>query len=513
MRAVSLAMCLLVVLAWNVTGQRTLHVPGQYHTIQDAVNAAQNHDTVLVAPGTYREFMFKGKAIAVKSAGGPAVTKVRAPSGIDVVVFQNNETRASVLDGFDIESSGDPQKHGTGIYCRASPTLRNNVLSGWRGIWVYGSPLIEKNIVQNCSIWTAALNAHGAGIHVAGGAPEIVSNLITGNVTTGLEFQGYAWSAGAGIYVGGGNARIIGNVITHNTAEAESSGFLNYGQFDATGGGICASNAVSSVLLANNVIAGNEARTILKSGPLGKEKHTSEGGGIYGGKDLINNTIFGNKATVGYGTDARGGGIHGAVRCTNCIVWDNRAVSNPEISSTTTVEHCNVKGGHPGVCNLNTDPRFVDAGRDDFHLRFDSGCRDKGKNAVSGLPKTDREGDPRIADGTADMGADEFFPHLYHTGTPAPGNTIQVKLIGKPMDVAFWAFSGGTLTTPASLPGLQGLFHLDPGTLTIIPVRPFPSTGLIGFPVAFPSTFPRISIPTQALMGTQLSNLNVVDVR
>jgi len=53
----------------------TLHVPGDYSTIQRAIHAAQPGDTVLVAPQTYVENIdFLGKAITVMSSDGPNVT-------------------------------------------------------------------------------------------------------------------------------------------------------------------------------------------------------------------------------------------------------------------------------------------------------------------------------------------------------------------------------------------------------------------------------------------------------
>jgi regulator of RNase E activity RraA len=55
----------------------TINVPADYATIQVAIDAANNGDTVLVAPGTYVENIeFYGKAITVSSAEGPEVTVI-----------------------------------------------------------------------------------------------------------------------------------------------------------------------------------------------------------------------------------------------------------------------------------------------------------------------------------------------------------------------------------------------------------------------------------------------------
>ena len=51
---VSIAVLFFSILALPLSGI-TIHVPGDYPTIQEGLNAAQTDDTVLVAPGTYVE--------------------------------------------------------------------------------------------------------------------------------------------------------------------------------------------------------------------------------------------------------------------------------------------------------------------------------------------------------------------------------------------------------------------------------------------------------------------------
>src|SRR6516225_586288 len=112
--------------------QSTIGVPTNQATIQAAINAANNGDTVLVAPGTYAENInFNGKAITVISSGGASVTVIDGNRNGTVVTFNNSETLSSVLSGFTIRNGFQDGGFGAGItITSASPTITSNVITG-----------------------------------------------------------------------------------------------------------------------------------------------------------------------------------------------------------------------------------------------------------------------------------------------------------------------------------------------------------------------------------------------
>jgi nitrous oxidase accessory protein NosD len=471
-----------VFLIFTATGlSKTIHVPGDYNTIQAAIDASRNGDTVLVQPGTYMENIdFKGKAIAVKSSGGPEATVMDGNMRGSVVSFYSNEGPASVLEGFIITNGSGTEigvyTYGGGIYCEgASPTITGNI------------------ITNNDARW-------GGGIICDNSSPVISENLIFENLS--IESMG----GGGGIYCFRKSSPLIqNNAILRNEAYEGGGIYLGFG---------------NRSIVQNNTIIGNVT--------------TQYGGaGIHCWAcraTIVNNTIYGNRALTVYGV---GGGIYcwySSLTIANTILWNNDAAMGPEIgmesfigTNTVTILHSDVKGRQasvhmdPGVTlnwgpgMIDADPLFVDGYSHDFHLTWNSPCRNAGINAA--VPAAgDFEGDPRIAHGTVDMGADEFHRHLYYMGDATPGYQVSLNFIGAPGGAMILFVGSGLLDPPWST--MYGDWYIQFPLLFQGGFGVLPANGVAAFSVWISSGIPcPWDIPMQAGIGMKLTNLCVMEVR
>ena len=106
--------CTVAVVCVTLSGTAVadiINVPGDYRTIQTAINAAVNGDEVIVADGVYtgdgnRDINFAGKLITVRSENGPdnciidcEGTELENHRGF---YFDGGETADAVVDGFTI---------------------------------------------------------------------------------------------------------------------------------------------------------------------------------------------------------------------------------------------------------------------------------------------------------------------------------------------------------------------------------------------------------------------------
>lgn len=466
----------LLVTCLAATAQQTLRVPARYQTISLALAAAAKGDTVLVSPGTYTESIAITTEVKVVSTGGAALTTLR-PTYSAVVSFGGSVGRGAVLDGFTITGS-----NYAGIACYdSSPTLRNLRIVG--------------NSARKQGGGGFEIVYDGAGIYCSGASPLIDRCTIQQNriyVSNGLT--GSYFLRGAGIYASGGSLDIRDSVITHNTIYCNT-----YSPQSASGAGISCGTAI----IANSVIGWNSVSVG------GFYSTSATGGGLAVGSKttIVHCVVHGNSVS---GNNTRdGAGVAGGTML-NSVVRGNTGAGQVHRSNVT---YCNVEGGLSGSGNIDAEPKFDSISPTGFRIGPTSPCRNAGSSASTALPKFDVDGDPRVAESAPDMGIDEFHAHLTVAGAATPGGMIALRTVGPPGQSVYWAFSRHRLNPPATIPGLSGQMHLNPSAIALIPFGLMPASGELTFYYRFAPTFPPLTIPTQVLVGTQLSNLVIVDVK
>ena len=484
----------------------TIHVPKDHPTIQAAIDAAVDYDTVLVAPGTYVENIdFKGKDIAVRSDDGAEVTVIDGGQVGSVVTFNSGETNNACIEGFTLTNGtgrfdGSSRYSGGGVYCEnANPTIRHNRIwsngagdfysSGYGG-GIFIGPCTSKLIVDNNEIESNSASSRGGGVSVVDGIARFAGNRVHGN---------YA-CYGAGIELDHAEVELEKNLIYDNSAIDINCGY-------GVGGGVYARGA--SMTCIENGIYDNWAfafcggiylqdadqATFNSNRILFNEAEWGTGGiEIYDSTvSFVNDLIHGNKGDFYHGINYEGSlmtfcnvtvsghsnkwyehaivsGDASSIQAVNCIFYncgDGLEIDLSDNPSSTTLDiaYSDVRGGQAGISvdpgstltwgagMIDADPLFVDSTIGDGHLRYDSPCRDVGDATHHLVPDYDRDGNPRPSGAGVDMGMDEFHAHLYMTGDFTPGGAVELKITGIPgtNPVGFW-MSADLFSNPMNTP-------------------------------------------------------------
>jgi len=466
---------LIVLLLGSVSSGAILRVPGQYSTIQAAIDAAGIQDTVVVAQGIYtgsgnRDINFKGKPITVRSETGPEHCIIDCNGAARGFYFGTGESASSVLEGFTI-TNGFARDFGAGIYCSSSsPIIRNCNIKGNRS-WNLGGGVglkLSNAIISDCNITDNLSDWVGGGIFCSGGGqPTIERCIITGNGTLGIMPN----TKGGAVSVDHSTAIIRDCIITDNTAGSTGDG-----------GGIAvymrSATDTGKVVVEDCVISGNSAlrgagiwcdshAVVVKNCAIVGNAAGKEGGGIWGYSFEIKNSIIAanragdgggfcsttqsgimpalqatNSTIVGNLATNRGGGIYYLkktdARFTNCILWGNAdgngtgAVSqiHSPLAAPMVIYSCiqddqpnddNIPFGGGQNENIDDDPMFVRLPGDnndygDLHLRIDSPCINAGSSLFTASPENvDMDGQPRVIGPVVDIGADEYAPMIIVT--------------------------------------------------------------------------------------------------
>ncbi|MHC4742289.1 MAG: right-handed parallel beta-helix repeat-containing protein, partial [Planctomycetota bacterium] len=355
LRFILISGCICLLCAGS-SGARTITVdddaPADFAAIQAAINDANNGDTVIIQPGTYkgdgnRDIDFLGKAITIRSTD-PNDATIVATTIIDCngteedphrgFNFISDEEPTSVLSGLTIKNGYAPNQPedydrsvGGAIYIRSSPTIFRCVISanyaGYSGggILVHGD---SRARIAYCRITqNSAAGLGGGGIMSRFDQDVAIDHCMID--------RNYGGGYGGGIYCG--DAR-----ITHCTIADNSAGMRR--------GGI---NVSSAAGIGHCIVWGNSA-------PLSPD--------------------IGGSMSASYS-------------------YCNIGIDSP-----------------PNLGNISTDPCFVDQAAGDYHLSAGSPCIHAGDESFTGPGQVDFDGEPRVLLGRIDIGADEFSgdgPYVY----------------------------------------------------------------------------------------------------
>jgi len=263
---------------------RTLHVPSEYATIQAALDAAWENDTVLVEPGTYQESITWPYLNGIKlMTSGDATNTILNPANPDDIVINIQDLGGGiVLDtttqiiGFSISGSNDA---GVRLY-EASAILESlHIVNNNRGIAGSFTDVIIRNcLVTNNSNSGIYLDYPGAGNHSQRFYPKIQGCVISDNSGN----NGGGLHARTSHLIWGVHLDITDSEFISNTASSWGGGIFFYFS--------------KLYITMNNVLI--------------KDNTANEGGGIFFYKPYIENVDdIKNVQILDNHADWRGGGI------------------------------------------------------------------------------------------------------------------------------------------------------------------------------------------------------------
>ncbi len=432
-------------------------VPSEYPTIQAAINAAIEHDVILLADGVYagsgnKNLNYRGKSVTVRSENGPANCIIDCEFDGRGFHFYSGEGPEAIIEGLTIRNGNvpsltlDSSGYGGAIYCvdGSRPTIRQCILIANTAGWSGGAVCCESDCpatLINCDVIGNTAGASGGGVYAA---PQMVIRgcRISGNSCTVAPYRPYY---GGGVYGG-----ILHDCTVSNNSAAEGGGTYN-------------SRAAGCLISGNSASRGGGCRLRYDDRIVNcvvSRNAAENGGGIYAdGSSLVEGCfIYGNTASYGGGIMANkgalanssltrntasraGGGVYAKsgsdVTIRNSILWANTSPQGPEISvwnSGTSIpevraDYSDIQGGLAavyqaapdtfvwGTGNIDSDPLFAAPG--DPHLRQGSPCIDAGDNTAAPLDGLDVDGNGSVLEPLPS----DFFGQARFFDDPATADT------------------------------------------------------------------------------------------
>jgi hypothetical protein len=356
-----------------------IHVPTEQPSIQAAINAAMDGDTVEVADGTYGgdgwcNVSFGGRAVLVRSANGPGacIIDCAGPIPSRAFTFDHAEDSTSILDGLTVlngkgrSQDGDSVDVGGAIAClgASSPTIRrcvfvhNQVDRGLGGAIVClngAAPVIDSCVFRNN--WGLTGSSKGGAVAAVASAPVLRS----------CTFDSNAAYAGGAMYFEACPSVLVESCTAYaNTAERGGAIAFAGGDYDIRSSSFIGNKTallgegvirIDSCVFDSNLSYLRSAIDVYGDVTLSHSRLTRNGGGIYpsvfvlGGNANVLESEFSHNGVplvpfarydrLPLASDGTGDLITGAnVTLTNCTIACNMRRGAVLGCTTATISNC-----------------------------------------------------------------------------------------------------------------------------------------------------------------------------
>ena len=433
--------------------------PTDYATVQAAVDAADEGDTVKVAgycSGVeartgVTQTVYISKSITLRggytTANWATSNPISHPTTLDAqgqgcVLYITGEI-SPIIEGLRITDGY--ASSGGGIYIvTATATISNNKVFSNTAFFGGGLLLQASDAKIRNNTVTSNTAVLGGGLLLGSGAAVLAGNIVRSNTAE--------WDGG-GLFLYESASTLTSNTISFNSADSGGGLDLHYSDAMISGNTLVANTAheggglflyETSLTLEENTIISNTAGeggglhiyrsdATFTNNVIADNQSDTRGSGLYIDRSLtrlLHSTIARNKGGDGSGVYVTSyGGSHSTIALTNTILvshavgisategntvtvngvlWYNTPITISQVATTTVI----VQNQHQG------DPAFA---ADGYHLTVSSAAIDKGVDA--GVI-TDVDGDSRPQGAAFDLGADEYMSgattHRYRWTSP-PG--------------------------------------------------------------------------------------------
>jgi len=324
------------VVAVTAPSAEALTVPGNYPTIQAAINAvvqgsAPNGSVIEVQPGVYNEALLVDttwRSLTVRGVAGPGATIINATGTGRSALRVIRASGAVRFEGLTIRGGSAPVGNGGGFtFEDASPVVANVIFENNTGVDAGGGILTRSNAqFADCVIRANSAARFGGGmVMTSGSRPTFTNCQIRDNVSgTGGAGTGTIGSGG-GVHVNDASPTFRGCLITANRSKFAAGGILHMGLFNSAYGPAVLTLEDSEV--SNNLterfapgenpaegggihIEDNASAYLIRTRVTGNTANTAGGLSAYRARfEITSSVIEGNHAQDPLGVGGFGGGI------------------------------------------------------------------------------------------------------------------------------------------------------------------------------------------------------------